>query len=90
MDSITSAFTTHEAKAHSILVVSEELDELFEICDRIALITKGRLPPAKPTKQTNVGEIAYWMNLSSTVSTCRARAPELDSKVTYMPTPANR
>ena len=31
----------------AILVISEELDELFEICDRIAVIAKGRLSPAK-------------------------------------------
>jgi simple sugar transport system ATP-binding protein len=31
----------------AVLVISEELDELFEICDRIAVIAKGRLSPAK-------------------------------------------
>ena len=30
-----------------MLVVSEELDELFEICDRIAVIAQGRLSPAQ-------------------------------------------
>ena len=32
----------------AVLVVSEELDELFEICDRLAVIAQGRLSPAKP------------------------------------------
>src|SRR5690606_8274874 len=32
----------------AVLVISEELDELFEICDRIAVIAKGRLSPARP------------------------------------------
>ena len=27
----------------AVLVVSEELDELFEICDRVAVIAQGRL-----------------------------------------------
>ena len=29
----------------AVLVVSEELDELFEICDRLFVIAKGRLSP---------------------------------------------
>jgi simple sugar transport system ATP-binding protein len=46
----------------AILVVSEELDELFEICDRIAVIANGRLSPAKPAAHTNVEEIGVWMS----------------------------
>ncbi|TMH01435.1 MAG: ABC transporter ATP-binding protein, partial [Betaproteobacteria bacterium] len=46
----------------AILVLSEELDELFEVCDRIAVIAKGRLSPAKPIKETNVEEIGVWMS----------------------------
>jgi simple sugar transport system ATP-binding protein len=46
----------------AILVVSEELDELFEICDRIAVIAKGRLSPVKPIAATSVAEIGVWMS----------------------------
>ena len=46
----------------AILVVSEELDELFEICDRIAVMANGRLSPAKLTKETDVEEIGLWMS----------------------------
>jgi general nucleoside transport system ATP-binding protein len=46
----------------AILVISEELDELFEICDRIAVIAKGRLSPAKRAAETNVEEIGQWMS----------------------------
>ena len=46
----------------AILVISEELDELFEICDRIAVIAKGKLSPTKPSAQTNVEEIGVWMS----------------------------
>ncbi len=46
----------------AVLVISEELDELFEICDRIAVIAKGRLSPAKPAGATNVEEIGVWMS----------------------------
>ncbi len=46
----------------AVLVISEELDELFEICDRMAVIAKGRLSPAKPAAETNVEEIGVWMS----------------------------
>src|SRR5438105_98096 len=46
----------------AVLVVSEELDELFEISDRLVVIAKGRLSPAKPIKETNVEEIGVWMS----------------------------
>jgi len=46
----------------AILVVSEELDELFEICDRIAVIADGRLSPAVRTHDTSVEEIGRWMS----------------------------
>jgi ABC-type uncharacterized transport system ATPase subunit len=46
----------------AVLVISEELDELFEICDRIAVIAKGRLSPAKAAAETNVEEIGVWMS----------------------------
>jgi general nucleoside transport system ATP-binding protein len=45
----------------AILVVSEELEELFEICDRIAVMFGGRLTPAVPVKETSVAEIGAWM-----------------------------
>ena len=37
----------------AVLVVSEELDELFEICDRLAVIAQGRLSRAQADAQTN-------------------------------------
>ena len=46
----------------AILVVSEELDELLEVSDRLAVIAKGRLSPAKPIRETNVEEIGVWMS----------------------------
>ncbi|MGE0846142.1 MAG: ABC transporter ATP-binding protein [Flavobacteriaceae bacterium] len=45
----------------AILVISEELDELFEICDRIAVIAKGRLSPCRRAKETDVKEIGLLM-----------------------------
>jgi general nucleoside transport system ATP-binding protein len=46
----------------AILVISEELEELFEICDRIVVIAKGTLSPSKTTSETNVEEIGMWMS----------------------------
>jgi simple sugar transport system ATP-binding protein len=46
----------------ALLVISEELDELFEICDRIAVIAKGRLSPTRRTSETSVEEIGVWMS----------------------------
>ena len=46
----------------AILVLSEELDELFEVSDRLAVIAKGRLSPIKAIRDTNVEEIGVWMS----------------------------
>ena len=46
----------------ALLVVSEELDELFEICDRLLVIAKGRLSPSVPIAQATVPQIGEWMS----------------------------
>jgi simple sugar transport system ATP-binding protein len=46
----------------AVLVISEELDELFEISDRLAVLAKGRLRPAIPTSQATVEQIGLWMS----------------------------
>lgn len=46
----------------AILVISEELDELFAISDRLAVIADGRLsPPVKPA-ETSIEQIGTWMS----------------------------
>ncbi|MER1967786.1 ABC transporter ATP-binding protein [Castellaniella sp. GW247-6E4] len=45
-----------------ILVVSDDLDELFEISDRIAVIAAGRLSPAKRRRDTDTEEVGLWMS----------------------------
>ncbi len=45
----------------AILVVSEELDELFEVCDRLAVIAQGCLSEAKPVRETSASEIGMLM-----------------------------
>jgi simple sugar transport system ATP-binding protein len=46
----------------AILVVSEELDELFEICDRLAVIAQGRLSEVKSVRDTNAEDIGMLMS----------------------------
>jgi simple sugar transport system ATP-binding protein len=46
----------------ALLVVSEELDELFEISDRLMVMAKGRVRPAVPTAQATVEQIGLWMS----------------------------
>ena len=46
----------------AVLVVSEELDELFEISDRLQVIAAGRLSPSIPIAQASVAMIGEWMS----------------------------
>jgi simple sugar transport system ATP-binding protein len=43
-------------------VVSEELEELFEVCDRLFVIAKGRLSPAVARRDATVQQIGEWMS----------------------------
>ncbi|OLP57545.1 ABC transporter [Rhizobium rhizosphaerae] len=45
----------------AILVVSEEIEELFEICDRIQVLHAGELSPSLVTRETRVEEIGRYM-----------------------------
>ncbi len=46
----------------AVLVVSEELDELFEISDRLYVIAKGRLSPSIDRAAATVPQIGEWMS----------------------------
>ena len=46
----------------AVLVVSEELDELFEICDRLLVIAKGRVSPSVATSAATVETIGERMS----------------------------
>jgi simple sugar transport system ATP-binding protein len=64
---VGAALTIHEALLRlrdagaAVLVVSEDLDELFEICDRIAVMSKGRLSAPKRVADTDMDEIGLLM-----------------------------
>ena len=46
----------------AVLVVSEELDELFEVCDRMHVISRGKLSPSLPLAEATVEKIGEWMS----------------------------
>ena len=58
----------------AVLVLSEELDELFMLSDRIAVLAKGRLSRIVPIADTHVNQIGVWMSgdFDATVATQRA------------------
>ena len=46
----------------AVLVVSEELDELFEISDRLVVMAQGRLSPPVATRDAGIEMIGEWMS----------------------------
>jgi simple sugar transport system ATP-binding protein len=46
----------------AVLVVSEELDELFEVCDRLTVMAQGRLSPGVAASQATVEQLGAWMS----------------------------
>lgn len=45
----------------AIVVVSEELDELFELSDVLMVMARGHLSPAVPAKSISIDEVGRWM-----------------------------
>jgi simple sugar transport system ATP-binding protein len=46
----------------ALLIVSEELDELFEITDRLHVIAKGKLSPSIDTARATIEQVGEWMS----------------------------
>lgn len=46
----------------AVLVVSEELDELFELSDRLHVMAQGKLSPSVPVAQATVEMLGEWMS----------------------------
>ena len=46
----------------AVLLVSEELDELFEMSDRLHVLAKGRLSPSLPRADATVERVGEWMS----------------------------
>jgi simple sugar transport system ATP-binding protein len=58
----------------ALLVISEELDELFTICDRIAVLTAGALSAPQPRSQLNVEAVGLLMGAASETARGAAHA----------------
>ncbi|OQX33476.1 MAG: ABC transporter [Oceanospirillales bacterium LUC14_002_19_P2] len=64
---VGAANTIHEAlialrdAGAAIIVISEDLDELFQISDRIGALCNGQLSPIKPTADVSLDEVGSWM-----------------------------
>jgi simple sugar transport system ATP-binding protein len=58
---IRNALLALRAQGCALLVVSEELDELFEIADRLVVLAGYRLSPAVAARDIGVDEIGRWM-----------------------------
>ena len=46
----------------AVLIVSDELDELLELSDRLHVMSQGRLSPAMPRQQATPALIGTWMS----------------------------
>ena len=59
--SIRQSLIDMASKGAAVLAVSQDLEELFEISDRIAVICAGQMSEARPTDNINVDEIGLLM-----------------------------
>lgn len=65
---VGAAHTIHEAlfalrdAGSSIIILSEDLDELFQISDRIGTLYNGYLSPIRPTSDVSIEEVDHWMS----------------------------
>ena len=54
------------AQGCAILIISQDLDEIFEICDRIAVLYQGTLSPLINTESASVDQIGLLMGGKTT------------------------
>ncbi|MEA4860694.1 Galactose/methyl galactoside import ATP-binding protein MglA [bioreactor metagenome] len=58
---IHSQLVAHRDKGHAVLLVSFELDEIFNLSDRIAVMNSGELIDVVKTSETNEEEVGLMM-----------------------------
>jgi simple sugar transport system ATP-binding protein len=58
---IRNALIALRARGCAIVVVSEDIDELYQLADRIMVIAKGRLSPAADARAIPIDERGRWM-----------------------------
>ncbi len=65
---IRQAIIDRAGQGAAVIVISQDLDELFEICDRIAVIHAGHLSAPRPARDTTREEIGLLMGGQGTAS----------------------
>jgi general nucleoside transport system ATP-binding protein len=60
-NAIRQALIDLAAQGSAVLIISQDLDEIFAICDRIAVISEGHLSEARPVSDVTIGEIGILM-----------------------------
>ena len=64
---VGSAVAIHEAlvrlrdEGAAVLLISEDLDELFQLCGRMGAICAGRLSPLVNTSDLTIEQLGQWM-----------------------------
>lgn len=64
---VGSAVAIHEAlielrdQGAAVLLISEDLDELYQLCDRLGALCSGRLSPLVPTSELGIEQLGQWM-----------------------------
>ena len=48
-------------KGAAVVIISQDLDEIFLVCDRVAVIAGGRLSPPMPVKEATIEQIGLVM-----------------------------
>ena len=59
---IRSEIMALKNKGCAVLVVSEDLDELFEMCDRLYVMAKGRMSSSLDQSQMERSRVGVWMS----------------------------
>jgi simple sugar transport system ATP-binding protein len=59
---IWQALIDLRGKGVALLVISEEIEELFAISDRICVLADGRLSPSVRLADTSIEQIGNWMS----------------------------
>jgi simple sugar transport system ATP-binding protein len=50
------------ARGVAVLVVSEDLEELFELCGELVVMARGRLSPRVAVRDATLARIGQWMS----------------------------
>ena len=59
--SIRNELLALRAAGCAIVIVSEELDELYQLADRLMVMAGGRLSPSRAPQQIDTAELGRWM-----------------------------